>query len=304
MLGALFLAICGGVLSSIQGPTNTALSRISSRSLASFFSFLSGTIVLFILVQIIGTGDFGKVSTVPFWQIFGGVFGFIVILSTIYATPRLGVALTTMSLMVGKVVGGVGLDLLGLFGLQRRVLSVSLGCGIVLLALGIIFVSIDRGRSNLSSKNKSSRKEIILPIVVMFLAGCGNSIQAPINCALSHTIGTIEAAFVSFVGGLICSFLLFLVMSFRTKQKIEVKKSEPWIYLGGVYGASICTITIIATPILGTTSLVSFQMLGQMCGGIVIDAFGMLRSIKLKITKMRLVGIVLIAFGAFLAVGF
>lgn len=288
----------------MQGPTNTALSRISSRALASFFSFLSGTIVLFVLINLIGTGDLSKIPSVPFWQILGGIFGFIVILSTIYATPRLGVALTTMSLMVGKLVSGVGLDLLGLFGLQKRAMSVSLACGVIFLAIGILLVSIDRGRSNLSSTNRLSRKQIILPILAMFFAGCGNSIQAPINSALSHTVGTIEAAFVSFVGGLICASLFFLVMSLRTKQKIEIQKSKLWIYLGGVYGASVCTITIIATPILGTTSLVAFQMLGQMCGGVVIDTFGWLQSIKLKITKMRLVGIVLIGLGGALVAGF
>lgn len=133
MSGLFLLAALGGVLSSVQGPTNTALAKTTGRAFATFFSFCSGSLVLFILIQCLGSGDLTLVTTAEPWQVTGGLFGFIVIVSTIFATPRLGVALTTMSLMVGKIVSGVAIDLLGLFGLHQRTLTLELAMGIILL---------------------------------------------------------------------------------------------------------------------------------------------------------------------------
>lgn len=290
------LAAFGGVLSSVQGPTNTALAKTTGRAFASFFSFLTGSILLFVLIQFLGTGNLLLVTTVPLWQITGGLFGFVVIVATIIATPRLGVALTTMSLMVGKVVSGVIIDLFGLFGLNERSMTYELIIGICLLLIGITLISIDRKRANPTSIQKRAVSQIIVPVVLMFIAGCGNSIQAPINAALSHTIGTIEATFISFLGGLLCASLFLIGSQICTKNHISM--GRPWTCLGGTYGACIGMITIIVTPILGTTSLVSLQMLGQMTGGLIIDTFGFLGCIKLKITVMRMFGIVCIAIGA------
>lgn len=283
-------------MSSIQGPTNTALAKTTGRAFATFFSFCSGSIILFILIQCIGSGDVALVTTVEPWQVTGGFFGFIVIMSTIFATPRLGVALTTMSLMVGKIVSGVAIDLFGLFGLHQRTLTIELAMGIILLLIGITLISIDRKRANPQANQTRAVSQIILPVILMFIAGCGNSIQAPINASLSHTVGTLEATFVSFLGGLLCASVFLLISQVRARQSVSIQK--PWTCLGGLYGVCICIITIVVTPVLGTTSLVSLQMLGQMTGGLIIDTFGFLGCTKLRITVMRAGGIALIAIGA------
>lgn len=296
-MGSLFLlAALGGVLSSVQGPTNTALAKTTGRAFATFFSFCSGVVILFILIQCIGSGDISRVITVEPWQVTGGLFGFVVIVSTIFATPRLGVALTTMSLMVGKIVSGVAIDLLGLFGLHQRTLTFELMTGIILLLIGITLISIDRKRTNPEVNQTRALSQIILPVLLMFVAGCGNSIQAPINASLSHVIGTLEGTFVSFLGGLICASIFLLINQLEARQHVSIRK--PWTCLGGFYGVCICIITIVVTPLLGTTSLVSLQMLGQMTGGLIIDTFGFLGCTKLRITLMRALGLGLIAIGA------
>ena len=296
-MGGLFLlAALGGVLSSVQGPTNTALAKTTGRAFATFFSFCSGSLVLFILIQCLGSGDLTLVTTAEPWQVTGGLFRFIVIVSTIFATPRLGVALTTMSLMVGKIVSGVAIDLLGLFGLHQRTLTLELAMGIILLLVGITLISIDRKRANPQTNQTRSVSQIILPVILMFIAGCGNSIQAPVNASLSQAVGTLEATLVSFLGGLMCASVFLLISQLRACQSVSIQK--PWTCLGGLYGVCICIVTIVVTPALGTTSLVSLQMLGQMTGGLIIDTFGFLDCMKLRITVMRALGIALIAIGS------
>lgn len=293
---ALLLAVCAGLCNSMQGPTNTALSRTAGRAQATFVSFAGGTILLGAMVLLFGQGDLGAVARVPWWQCITGLYGFLVIVSVVYATPRLGIALTLMVLMFGKLSMGAAIDAFGLVSGNIVPVTPQRIGGLLLVAAGIVLVSIGRMRGASSTGVKAgSGAGSVSAFLLVAVAGCGNAIQAPTLSLLSQATGSMEASLVNFIGGLLLASVYVLV-SQRGKLK-SMRGSKPWQYLGGMYGTIIVLIVIAATPVLGVGLLVACQMLGQLTGGMVIDARGWLGCARIPVSIWRVVGVLFVAGG-------
>lgn len=297
MLAALGLAVVAGLCNSMQGPTNTALSMHVDRAQASFVSFAGGTILLGVLVLLFGQGDLSGVLRVPWWQDITGLYGFLVIVSVVYATPRLGIAFTLMILMFGKLLTGAVIDTFGLFTASPQVLSIGRIVGLLIVAAGIILVTKDRLNRSSSSGGIATGGGILIAGLLVAIAGAGNAIQAPTLSALSATTGSMEASLWNFIGGLFCATIYVMVSQKGKWKPFRGAGTRPWQYLGGMYGTFIVLIVITVTPILGVGLLVSAQMLGQLAGGMLIDSKGLLGCKKITITPLRVGGVLLVATG-------
>ena len=299
MIGAVLLAAFAGICNSMQGPTNTALSRTSGRAQATFVSFAGGTILLGVMVLFFGQGDLTAVARVPWWQCITGLYGFLVIVSVVYSTPRLGIALTLMVLMFGKLTMGACIDAFGLITGNPVPVSGQRVLGLALVAVGIILVSIGRMRyaASTGSQQPQGNTGSVLAFLLVAIAGCGNAIQAPTLAALSSATGSMEASLVNFIGGLLLA-TAYVLISQRGKLQ-SMKGSKPWQYLGGMYGTIIVLIVIAVTPVLGVGLLVACQMLGQLTGGMVIDARGWLGCNRIPVNAWRVTGVLFVAAGVF-----
>lgn len=299
MMAALLLAAFAGICNSMQGPTNTALSRTSGRAQATFVSFAGGTILLGVLVLLFGQGDITAVARVPWWQCITGLYGFLVIVSVVYSTPRLGIALTLMVLMFGKLTMGAVIDAFGLVSGNVVPITGQRLFGLVLVAVGIVLVSIGRMRvsANTGVKQDAGKAGNVAAFLLVAIAGCGNAIQAPTLSLLSSSTGSMEASLVNFIGGLLLA-TAYVLISQRGKIQ-SMKGSRPWQYLGGMYGTIIVLIVIAVTPTLGVGLLVACQMLGQLTGGMVIDARGWLGCTRIPVSSWRVSGVLFVAAGVF-----
>jgi transporter family-2 protein len=134
-------------------------------------------------------------------------------------------------------------------------------------------------------------------IVLIVIAGCGNAIQAPTLSLLSSSTGSMEASLVNFIGGLLLATAYVLVSQRGRIQ--SMKGSRPWQYLGGMYGTIIVLIVIAVTPTLGVGLLVACQMLGQLTGGMIIDARGWLGCARIPVSTWRVSGVLFVAAGVF-----
>lgn len=131
------LAIIGGMAVAIQGQVNGLLGKKVGVIEASFISFSVGTIALFFTVLFFGKGNLSVVTSVPKWQLIGGLLGAIYVGIAILSVPKIGVALTLVAVIAGQIIMGVIIDHFGLFGGVRIPINVN-----KMVAIGLLFISL------------------------------------------------------------------------------------------------------------------------------------------------------------------
>lgn len=127
------------------------------------------------------------------------------------------------------------------------------------------------------------------------------ALQAPINSMLGKSIGTFQAAFLSFLIGTIalCGIALF---SGGLGSVGEIK-SVPWHYLlGGLLGAAYVTCVLVTVRTLGAGGVTAATIAGQLTMSVIVDQLGWLGVEKDPISVDKIFGLVLLAGGTFLIV--
>jgi len=138
-------------------------------------------------------------------------------------------------------------------------------------------------------------------VLLTALVGGLIALQAPINSLLGKSIGTFQAAFVSFTVGTI-ALCGIAAVSGGLGSVAEVR-SVPWHYLiGGLLGAAYVTCVLVSVRTLGAGGVVAATIAGQLSMSVVVDRFGWLGVAKDPISAAKVAGILLLAAGTFLIV--
>ncbi len=128
------------------------------------------------------------------------------------------------------------------------------------------------------------------------------ALQAPINSMLGKTIGTWQAAFVSFAIGTVALACIAALARGGLGQIAEARHLT-WYYLsGGLLGAAYITSVLVTVRSLGAGGVVAATIAGQLAVSVVVDHFGLLGVVKQPVTVVRVAGIVLLAIGTYLVV--
>src|SRR4051794_18304375 len=100
------------------------------------------------------------------------------------------------------------------------------------------------------------------------------AVQAPINSALGRTVGTAQAAAVSFTAGLVA----LVAVSLATGGFTAIGAHHPrWHYVaGGLLGATYVSTALVMVRHLGAAGVVAATIAGQLAVSVVIDQFGLL----------------------------
>ncbi len=139
-------------------------------------------------------------------------------------------------------------------------------------------------------------------IVLTAIAGGLVALQAPINSMLGRSVGTFQAAFVSFALG---TLVLVLIAGLATGGlgQISGARGLSWYYLtGGLLGAAYVTTVLVTVRSLGAGGVVAATIAGQLTVSVIIDQLGILGVAKQPITAARIAGIALLAAGTYLVV--
>jgi transporter family-2 protein len=141
-----------------------------------------------------------------------------------------------------------------------------------------------------------------LAVVLTAAVGGLIALQAPINSQLGKSVGTFQAAFVSFVIGTV--LLAFIAALARGGLgQIAEARDLAWYYLsGGVLGAAYVTSVLVTVRSLGAGGVVAATIAGQLSMSVVVDQFGWLGVEKEPITAVKLFGVGLLALGVYLIV--
>ena len=128
------------------------------------------------------------------------------------------------------------------------------------------------------------------------------ALQAPINSTLGRSVGSFQAAFISFAIG---TLLLAVIAAFAKGgfAAMGEARNVSWYYLtGGMLGAAYVTTVLVTVRELGAGPVVAATIAGQLTASVVLDQFGLLGLPKDPISVGKIVGVALLAVGVYLIV--
>ncbi|MGO3796336.1 MAG: DMT family transporter [Pauljensenia sp.] len=132
-------------------------------------------------------------------------------------------------------------------------------------------------------------------------AGLVLPVQTTINTRLGRRAGSVfVASLISFsVGTLV---LLAALGVARPGISWDVLPGQPWwIWVGGLCGVAFLTFNIVLMRALGASSAVVLPIVGQVIGGVLIDATGAFGATQVPLGPARSAGALLVVLGAALA---
>ena len=140
----------------------------------------------------------------------------------------------------------------------------------------------------------------LLFLGIGILAGGLIAIQSVLNASLGQRAGSFGSVFLLTIVSVVVLVLLILLFPSTANFRTLPGMSEWHVYLGGVLGVLILAAPIFLVPRIGTTSTLLAIVLGQSLLALVIDHFGLFASPKIEINVIRVIGVLLVAGGAYL----
>ena len=95
-------------------------------------------------------------------------------------------------------------------------------------------------------------------------------------------------------------FTLATILRIPWPPLTTLSHSPWWVWLGGLGGAFLVTVTIVAVPKLGATTMFAFFLAGQMLASLILDHFGLLGYPVHPVSLWRVVGVFLLCAGVLL----
>jgi transporter family-2 protein len=141
---------------------------------------------------------------------------------------------------------------------------------------------------------------ILVPILLVFIAGGLVALQAPTNASLSRAGGSpVLAALISFSVGTAALLAVWAASGHRPAAASFT--GLPWYaWLGGLYGAVFVAIAAFAAPRIGLASLITIGIAGQIAMALLLDHFGALGLPREPINLGRIGGALLVLVGVVL----
>ena len=141
---------------------------------------------------------------------------------------------------------------------------------------------------------------ILIPILLVFIAGAMVALQAPTNAILAKAGGSpVLAALISFAVG--TTALLGVWLMSGNRPAASAFAGLPWYaWIGGLYGAVFVAVAAYAAPKIGLASLITIGIAGQVAMALVMDHFGAIGLPKEPISFGRLAGAILVLAGVVL----
>ena len=143
--------------------------------------------------------------------------------------------------------------------------------------------------------------QAILWLFIGLAAGGAVAAQGPVNAELAKHVGSaVNASFTSFFVGTIVLFVVLLIMRTTIPAPSSMAAAPWWAWSGGLYGAFLVTLSVIAIPKVGVAPWVGALIAGQLATSLVYDHFGAFNQIVRSVTWERAAGVALLLLGAWL----
>ncbi|MBR4733759.1 MAG: DMT family transporter [Lachnospiraceae bacterium] len=138
-MAGFFIAILSGALMSIQGVFNTQVTKASGIWSASAFVQLTAFVVCLGAWFGMERKSFLRVFSVePKYMLLGGVIGALITYTVIKSMDSLGPAKAVLLIVVSQLAVAYGMELFGIFGVERQPFEWRKALGMGIAILGII----------------------------------------------------------------------------------------------------------------------------------------------------------------------
>lgn len=123
------------------------------------------------------------------------------------------------------------------------------------------------------------------------------ALEPAVNAALGKVITPRLATFHSFLVGIIVMFIINMTSGGFAQYK-NIIKAQPYLWFGGLLGASIVYFGAKVAPVIGVASMVAIMVAVQLATGIIIDAMDLFGTGRIPLDAGRVIGIILLIAGA------
>jgi bacterial/archaeal transporter family-2 protein len=134
------------------------------------------------------------------------------------------------------------------------------------------------------------------------VAGLAGSIQVAVMGRFGERIGSFEALAANLIFSTIVATTVLLVLRQSLAGFGDALRSPWWYWVGGGGMGVVVVLTItVVTPRIGTAATIGLLIAGQLAMGVVIDSYGLFGVDKVALSWPRILGVLLLAAGALLA---
>lgn len=275
----LWLALIGGgisgALTAVQTRLNGGLGQaIGDGYLTAAFSFITGLVILVIALCFSRraqrgmrlVGDELRSKRLPIWALSGGACGAVFVIGQSAVAPLLGVALFTVSVVAGQVLGGLVLDRIGV-GPGGRVdpsLARVLGSVLVVVAVVLSVVADLLGGADYVAA--------LWLVIIPLIAGIAVAWQAGVNGLLRSAAQSVTAAtLISFIVGTV--FVVIIAgVSVGVNGWPSAWPADPLLYVGGPLGVIVVALLALLVRPAGVLLLGMSNVAGQLVASVVLEA--------------------------------
>ncbi|GBG96213.1 DMT family transporter [Lactococcus termiticola] len=136
--------IIGG-LGAMQQAINGRLGvLLANTPQATFISFLTGVILIFIVVMIVDKKlpRLSNLSQAKPWNFLGGILGALFVFATVVAVPKIGTGLSIMMGLIGQIIGGMLVQQFGLWKSKKNPVQFLQVLGAVIMVIAVVLIKI------------------------------------------------------------------------------------------------------------------------------------------------------------------
>jgi bacterial/archaeal transporter family-2 protein len=134
------------------------------------------------------------------------------------------------------------------------------------------------------------------------VAGLAGSIQVAVMGRFGERIGSYEAIAANLLFSTLIATTILLLLRQSLAGFGEALHSPWWYWVGGGGMGVVVVFTItVVTPQIGATATIGLLIAGQLAMGVLIDRYGWFGVEQVPLSWPRIVGVLLLAVGALLA---
>lgn len=133
-----FIALLSGVLMSVQGVFNTALTKNTSVWVANIWVQLTALLVCFLAWILADRSSFEGIWTIhPRYLLLGGVIGAFITYTVILSIKQLGPARAVLFIVVSQIIVAYLIEVMGIWGTEKTEITPRSIIGILVTIIGI-----------------------------------------------------------------------------------------------------------------------------------------------------------------------
>lgn len=135
----IFIALISGALMSLQGVFNTEVTKQSSMWVSASWVQFSALLTCLAIWAVSDRSSFSVLMKInPKYVLLGGVFGAFITYTVIQSMSALGPAKATMLIVIAQLTISWGVELLGMFGVEKAEFSIRKLLGLLIAVVGVI----------------------------------------------------------------------------------------------------------------------------------------------------------------------